>query len=127
MLHFFFQAEDGIRGVAVTGVQTCALPICTGSSPSRSRHPCSLSLSAQSVAIAASPAGNAPTAPTTCEPPPTAARSAARSLLRKTHRPRARPLVLQITHHQPHVRRLHDRPVPQPQRLLHVLDRLLAV
>src|SRR6478752_9862468 len=30
---FFFQAEDGIRGVAVTGVQTCALPIlrCAGS------------------------------------------------------------------------------------------------
>src|SRR2546422_4881118 len=32
MLHrvvffFFFQAEDGIRDVAVTGVQTCALPI----------------------------------------------------------------------------------------------------
>src|SRR5687768_17963235 len=24
----FFQAEDGIRAVAVTGVQTCALPIC---------------------------------------------------------------------------------------------------
>src|SRR5712675_3448947 len=24
---FFFQAEDGIRYVAVTGVQTCALPI----------------------------------------------------------------------------------------------------
>src|SRR5205809_1028435 len=24
---FFFQAEDGIRVVAVTGVQTCALPI----------------------------------------------------------------------------------------------------
>src|SRR5687768_7786969 len=24
---FFFQAEDGIRDVAVTGVQTCALPI----------------------------------------------------------------------------------------------------
>src|SRR2546429_636269 len=23
---FFFQAEDGIRDVAVTGVQTCALP-----------------------------------------------------------------------------------------------------
>src|SRR5256884_6259908 len=38
---FFFQAEDGIRDVAVTGVQTCALPISaesdfhfkTGSSP----------------------------------------------------------------------------------------------
>src|SRR2546422_10626178 len=26
---FFFQAEDGIRDVAVTGVQTCALPIFT--------------------------------------------------------------------------------------------------
>src|SRR5205809_4930914 len=32
---FFFQAEDGIRDVAVTGVQTCALPISrqTQSSP----------------------------------------------------------------------------------------------
>src|SRR2546422_7912031 len=28
MYFFFFQAEDGIRDVAVTGVQTCALPIC---------------------------------------------------------------------------------------------------
>src|SRR2546430_5926620 len=26
-LHFFFQAEDGIRDLTVTGVQTCALPI----------------------------------------------------------------------------------------------------
>src|SRR2546429_3054565 len=26
-MYFFFQAEDGIRDVAVTGVQTCALPI----------------------------------------------------------------------------------------------------
>src|SRR5207302_6582105 len=25
---FFFQAEDGIRDFHVTGVQTCALPIC---------------------------------------------------------------------------------------------------
>src|SRR2546429_5700003 len=30
---FFFQAEDGIRYVAVTGVQTCALPI-----SGRARH-----------------------------------------------------------------------------------------
>src|SRR5256884_280307 len=30
-LFFFFQAEDGIRDVAVTGVQTCALPISTTS------------------------------------------------------------------------------------------------
>src|SRR5690606_40626361 len=27
---FFFQAEDGIRDFHVTGVQTCALPICGG-------------------------------------------------------------------------------------------------
>src|ERR1041385_9143178 len=26
----FFKAEDSIRDVAVTGVQTCALPICDG-------------------------------------------------------------------------------------------------
>src|SRR5438445_5452636 len=28
-LFFFFQAEDGIRDIGVTGVQTCALPICS--------------------------------------------------------------------------------------------------
>src|SRR6266567_4094493 len=32
---FFFQAEDGIRGLTVTGVQTCALPISEG--PARNR------------------------------------------------------------------------------------------
>src|SRR5207248_3863960 len=30
---FFFQAEDGIRDRTVTGVQTCALPICPPSAP----------------------------------------------------------------------------------------------
>src|SRR2546429_3264128 len=30
VVFFFFQAEDGIRDVAVTGVQTCALPIFAG-------------------------------------------------------------------------------------------------
>src|SRR5688572_6737979 len=29
-LFFFFQAEDGIRDLTVTGVQTCALPISCG-------------------------------------------------------------------------------------------------
>src|SRR2546430_15412564 len=29
---FFFQAEDGIRDLTVTGVQTCALPICLSES-----------------------------------------------------------------------------------------------
>src|SRR5206468_5618078 len=32
---FFFQAEDGIRDLIVTGVQTCALPI---SAVARHRH-----------------------------------------------------------------------------------------
>src|SRR5688572_33295391 len=29
-VYFFFQAEDGIRDLTVTGVQTCALPIYRG-------------------------------------------------------------------------------------------------
>src|SRR2546430_9564238 len=32
-MFFFFQAEDGIRDLTVTGVQTCALPICSRSRP----------------------------------------------------------------------------------------------
>src|SRR2546430_4341819 len=38
---FFFQAEDGIRDLTVTGVQTCALPICacSGSHSRRRLHP----------------------------------------------------------------------------------------
>src|SRR5687768_17689693 len=36
---FFFQAEDGIRDVAVTGVQTCALPICSRLAISTARGP----------------------------------------------------------------------------------------
>src|SRR5258708_14623889 len=45
MFFFFFQAEDGIRDDLVTGVQTCALPICieiledkTQSVPVRNEH-----------------------------------------------------------------------------------------
>src|SRR2546422_4516505 len=40
---FFFQAEDGIRDVAVTGVQTCALPISISSAASEPPRaaPCS--------------------------------------------------------------------------------------
>src|SRR2546422_4428671 len=38
---FFFQAEDGIRDVAVTGVQTCALPIASRKSVVASRDPLS--------------------------------------------------------------------------------------
>src|SRR2546430_10657022 len=52
---FFFQAEDGIRDLTVTGVQTCALPISSSfSASSPSSFPPSvssyfLSLSRQSV------------------------------------------------------------------------------
>src|SRR5699024_1158985 len=45
--YFFFQAEDGIRDRNVTGVQTCALPICRHirsrprpAPPSEAEHPC---------------------------------------------------------------------------------------
>src|SRR2546427_5707340 len=40
---FFFQAEDGIRDLTVTGVQTCALPISSlfGSQPRRTSLRCS--------------------------------------------------------------------------------------
>src|SRR5256886_4085694 len=34
---FFFQAEGGIRDLTVTGVQTCALPICGGEPVDRDR------------------------------------------------------------------------------------------
>src|SRR5258707_1786187 len=41
-LFFFFQAEDGIRDIGVTGVQTCALPISAlpwrGQRPERGGH-----------------------------------------------------------------------------------------
>src|SRR5438445_5065849 len=39
LVFFFFQAEDGIRDIGVTGVQTCALPISTSRSRS-GESPC---------------------------------------------------------------------------------------
>src|SRR5216684_5382741 len=43
---FFFQAEDGIRDVAVTGVQTCALPI---SAAGDGDHGVTMALAARAV------------------------------------------------------------------------------
>src|SRR2546430_3413294 len=43
MFLFFFQAEDGIRDLTVTGVQTCALPICSARSSALTRVMCSAS------------------------------------------------------------------------------------
>src|SRR3989442_8709328 len=42
MLFFFFQAEDGIRDADVTGVQTCALPICISETGVRTVETCVL-------------------------------------------------------------------------------------
>src|SRR5256886_3091516 len=38
LFFFFFQAEDGIRDLTVTGVQTCALPISLGRPARRKRR-----------------------------------------------------------------------------------------
>src|SRR5712664_4276074 len=38
MFFLFFQAEDGIRDLIVTGVQTCALPICLRAGPRDARR-----------------------------------------------------------------------------------------
>src|SRR5256885_12156050 len=46
---FFFQAEDGIRDYKVTGVQTCALPIC---------EPCARRFSSRHSSSHASPRGS---------------------------------------------------------------------
>src|SRR6266478_4213627 len=39
MVFFFFQAEDGIRDLTVTGVQTCALPILPSAPAAPTRLP----------------------------------------------------------------------------------------
>src|SRR2546430_13689614 len=39
LFYVFFQAEDGIRDLTVTGVQTCALPICAGVPVRRAHRP----------------------------------------------------------------------------------------
>src|SRR3989440_1966912 len=48
---FFFQAEDGIRDLIVTGVQTCALPICLPVSP----HPLGVSVTLLAALTACGP------------------------------------------------------------------------
>src|SRR5256885_5035977 len=71
-LFFFFQAEDGIRDYKVTGVQTCALPICWMSSmtditePNRIREQLSASyerftivLEALDASVSVAPLGSA--------------------------------------------------------------------
>src|SRR5256884_5669307 len=50
-IFFFFQAEDGIRDVAVTGVQTCALPILVAMRPSEYRVARTATISAPAPAV----------------------------------------------------------------------------
>src|SRR3712207_8876125 len=39
LFFFFFKAEDGIRDIGVTGVQTCALPILKTKPPQQPKPP----------------------------------------------------------------------------------------
>src|SRR5947209_19400753 len=73
---FFFQAEDGIRDIGVTGVQTCALPIYRPPPPPRRgrTHPGSRP---------------GPGNPGARRPGPGRRQLAAPALLPHTHRPRS--------------------------------------
>src|SRR2546430_8080011 len=66
-LFFFFQAEDGIRDLTVTGVQTCALPISPGP-PAIWVSGGVLSTMMTRVVVAEFPARSVAAAPSVCEP-----------------------------------------------------------
>src|SRR3712207_6993625 len=53
---FFFQAEDGIRDIGVTGVQTCALPISVPHTIARRRNSAGRLRAASAMTMALSPA-----------------------------------------------------------------------
>src|SRR6266496_5251626 len=59
---FFFQAEDGIRDLYVTGVQTCALPISSGRGRVRS-HTLPLTRTASAALASPGPIALARSAP----------------------------------------------------------------
>src|SRR5437868_12063458 len=75
---FFFQAEDGIRDRNVTGVQTCALPICAPKKPPCAK-PCSAGARTSPSISSCSPTGARPaktsTSPTRWQRRPRAASS----------------------------------------------------
>src|SRR6267378_4700392 len=50
IVNFFFPAEDGIRYLYVTGVQTCALPISIGCGSAVTLGPASVAVSPASIA-----------------------------------------------------------------------------
>src|SRR5215469_9871101 len=67
---FFFQAEDGIRDLYVTGVQTCALPIFAADAPAGPDRLCGCSLLRHNAeALGAGIAVDAPVQPRRREAP----------------------------------------------------------
>src|SRR5256886_13290277 len=72
---FFFQAEDGIRDLTVTGVQTCALPILASHTVELSGIAANCTVSGQNPRTVTVPtSGTTTTFSVTCTalPPPTA-------------------------------------------------------
>src|SRR3712207_7014111 len=65
---FFFQAEDGIRDIGVTGVQTCALPI--SGSVARGRRGISRFLARMADAMPGQSKGRCLALPVSLEDPP---------------------------------------------------------
>src|SRR5688572_33353246 len=72
LFFFFFQAEDGIRDLTVTGVQTCALPILAAGADSNAFPAGKAALSAVAELPAVEPPLELESAPaSTCVPGPT--------------------------------------------------------
>src|SRR5258708_15944562 len=114
-MFFFFQAEDGIRDDLVTGVQTCALPICDGRTPgTRARPTCGAAESEHPNGRPAPRCANRPAAARTCswiQPPATASPPArAHSLLLSSSILRAAPPLSHL-HPSPRLVPLHT-PTP---------------
>src|SRR2546430_12421969 len=82
---FFFQAEDGIRDLTVTGVQTCALPICgvPSASPRAQHGPWQSSTGSRDALGTPPPSsrwcpGGTPSNSSTTRPPPQIGRASCR-------------------------------------------------
>src|SRR5687768_18368342 len=77
IIFFFFQAEDGIRDVAVTGVQTCALPILDPAPAMTGTRPADVLTQSSTTRICSSwlSVGDSPVVPTGTRPCVPSARS----------------------------------------------------
>src|SRR3712207_73020 len=89
---FFFQAEDGIRDIGVTGVQTCALPILTAAATLAFSDSTSVAIGMLTRMSHVSPTSRdspRPSEPTTTSSGPTAASNWYRSVSPSASRPMA--------------------------------------